>query len=164
MVRLSTFLKFAWGAAACASAFPCCYMQAKLSSEHTNDSSGKFSGPDHAVGAAIVQLAPSQGSDAAGKDPSRPATAGTRHNSQTLQGSGGTLQWPESAAVATSMHGSGGTYDIATCSIGQQSYDTGISSRGMDDKISSAAALLKHRSDVAVLRDLKIGPLLGRGR
>jgi hypothetical protein len=34
---------------------------------------------------------------------------------------------------------------------------------GLEDRLSSVSALLKARSDAAVLRDLKIGPLLGRG-
>jgi hypothetical protein len=38
----------------------------------------------------------------------------------------------------------------------------GSSSSG-DDRRSAVYALLKARSDVAVLRDLRIGPLLGRG-
>lgn len=138
---------------------PCC-LQVKLSMEHTNDSSGKFSGS--AVGAAVLQVEPSQGSEDS-KDVATPATAGTRHNSQALQGSGGALPWNDSVAITTSMHGSGGTYDLATCSTGLRTSEAGLSSRGMDSKISSAAALLKQRSDVAVLRDLKIGPLLGRG-
>jgi hypothetical protein len=135
-------------------------VQVKLSREHTADSSGKFSGP--ALGAAVLQVEPSQGSDDS-KDVATPAAANTRHNSQALQGSGGALPWTDSAAVSTGMHGSGGTYDLATCSTGLRTSEAGLSSRGIDSKISSAAALLKQRSDVAVLRDLKIGPLLGRG-
>jgi hypothetical protein len=66
--------------------------------------------------------------------------ASTRHNSQALSGSGGALPWH-----ACQWQGSGGTCD------------------GMEDRLSSVSALLKARSDAAVLRDLKIGPLLGRG-
>jgi hypothetical protein len=33
----------------------------------------------------------------------------------------------------------------------------------VSDRLDSLSALLKARSDAAVLRDLKIGPLLGRG-
>lgn len=77
-----------------------------------------------------------------------------------LRGSGGGFQ------------GSGGTYDGgSTFSSGLQSQRftaTGTASfgsraTGMEDRLSSVSALLKARSDVAVLRDLKIGPLLGRG-
>jgi len=75
-----------------------------------------------------------------------------------LRGSGGAVQ------------GSGGTYDGgSTFSTGLQSQrftgsaSFGSRAAGMDDRLSSVSALLKARSDVAVLRDLKIGPLLGRG-
>jgi hypothetical protein len=67
------------------------------------------------------------------------------------------------------MHGSGGTGDVSALSTGlasQRLLSPTQSSRtagGMDERLSSVSALLKARSDVAVLRDLKIGPLLGRG-
>lgn len=99
--------------------------------------------------------------------------AGTRANSAALQGSGGAvLQLPDRAGAQSfgGMHDSGGAGDVSALSTGlaSQRFATGAtqSSRtagGMDERLSSVSALLKARSDVAVLRDLKIGPLLGRG-
>jgi hypothetical protein len=104
------------------------------------------------------------------------------HGSGGVHGSGGAIQWADSGDVPAG-HGSGGVqgtggargsggtlgYDVSTFSTAQhsQQFPTGASrssrSTGMDERFSSVSALLKARSDVAVLRDLKIGPLLGRG-
>jgi hypothetical protein len=107
-----------------------------------------------------------------------------------VHGSGGAIQWANSgdvsaahgsggvqgiAASISGARGSGGTvgYDVSTFSTAQhlQQFPTGAN-RGsrstavppdMEERFNSVSALLKARSDVAVLRDLKIGPLLGRG-
>lgn len=101
--------------------------------------------------------------------------ASTRANSAALQGSGGAVPQLPNKAGAQSFGGiqdSGGAAsgDVSALSTGlaSQRFGTGAtqSSRtagGLDERLSSVSALLKARSDVVVLRDLKIGPLLGRG-
>lgn len=57
-------------------------------------------------------------------------------------------------------------YDLSILKSSARSSRYGIGSNKssrINDRLDSLSNLLKARSDVAVLRDLKIGPLLGRG-
>jgi hypothetical protein len=152
------------------------YMHAQVKLKRAQTSDG-FSSSTETVGAtAAGQLTATHSKDMfPGADQVQQASAtaaSTRHNSQALQGSGGALAWHDNVGITSSggMQGSGGTVDASTFSSGMQRCAAGPSSTagssrvtGMDDKLSNTSALLKARSDVAVLRDLKIGPLMGRG-
>lgn len=160
----------------------CAVVQIKaLALQHKGDSFSSNNEPDAAAGAgAAVQQLDSMRSRgflaASGSDQQDQPSAGgllaassSRLNSQAIHGSGG----PDGSGGghgSGGLQGSGGMYESSTYSTGVQStrFGTAASQRssqpgGMDDPLHSVSALLKARSDVAVLRDLKIGPLLGRG-
>lgn len=152
-------------------------LQVKLNRAQQGDSFS--SSKDMAEPASALTPMPSKdlqtGPDHASQSSGGAGPVGTRHNSQALQGSGGALHWLDSSIMQSSgglqgsggMQGSGGTYDVSTSSTALGSrFGTGATQSGragMEDRLTGVSALLKARSDVAVLRDLKIGPLLGRG-
>jgi hypothetical protein len=150
------------------------HAQVKLNTALKSDS---FSSSRETVGAtAAGYLTATHSKDIAlGADQAQPGAAtaaSTWLYSQALQGSGGALAWQDRVGITSSggMQGSGGTVDASAFSSGMQLSAAGPSSiagssrvTGVDDKLSNTSALLKARSDVAVLRDLRVGPLLGRG-
>jgi hypothetical protein len=146
----------------------------KISKEHRGDSCNSSKGivePDTAGQQLTGRSSRDAATDTDLDQQGFYTPASTRHSSHALGGSGGALPWQDSFGVTSScaLEGSGGTCDVSTYDTGaalqRLSTTASTSSRmgGMEDRLSSVSALLKARSDAAVLRDLKIGPLLGRG-
>lgn len=96
-----------------------------------------------------------------------PATATNNSATQSAVESSGTVPVAYSSSFPSTL--TNDPASIAKSSMGTDAFATGlttsgaVASRAGDSSTESMSALLKARSDAAVLKDLKLGPLIGSG-